>query len=179
MNSPAKEQLKLTGNRGESQMNSRKPVRRLVTLCLFAVVFLSVGIGVAHAAPSSAARQAYPSFYAHIGVPLYLSYSGLISVSTYASFRDYQCYPSYQCDQNVIVQLELRNGVGSFGRLVGLTTGQTGQYGSSVRATFRVPACRYIPKGRTVTYTVLMRAVAPNGDVKTDQGYVYARSCQY
>ena len=160
-------------------MNSLKPVRRLATLCLFVFVCLSVGIGVAHAAPSSAERQAYPSFYARVGIPLYFSYSGSISVSSYASFRDYQCYPSYQCDQNVIVQLELRNGFGSFGRLVARMTGETGQYGSSVRATFRVPACRYIPRGRTVTYTVLMRAAAPNGDVKTDHGYVYARSCQY
>ena len=160
-------------------MNSLKPVTRLATLFLFAVACLTVTTGVAHAAPSGTERQAYPSFYARVGVPLYFSYSGSISVSTYASFRDYQCYPSYQCDQNVIVQLELRNGFGSFGRLVGRTTGQTGQYGSSVRATFRVPACRYIPKGRSVTYTVLMRAVAPNGDVKTDQTYVYARSCQY
>jgi hypothetical protein len=153
--------------------------RRLATLCVLALVSLGVGVGAGQAAPSSGQRQAYPSFFASISTAFYYSYSGSISVSTHASFRDYQCYPSYDCDQNVIVQLELRNGFGSFGRLVGRTTGQTGQYGSSVYATFRVPTCRYIPRGRSVTYTVLMRAVAPNGDIRTDQRYVYARSCQY
>jgi hypothetical protein len=160
-------------------MKSLSPVRRLATVCLPLVVCLSLGIGAAHAAPANTERQAYPSFSAWISSAFYYSYSGSINVSGYASFRDYQCYPSYQCDQNVIVQTELRNGFGSFGRLVARTAGQTGQYGSSVSATFRVPACRYIPKWRTVTYTVLMTAVAPNGAVKTDQRYVYARSCQY
>jgi hypothetical protein len=160
-------------------MSPLLPVRRLATLCVLAAVLLGLGVGAADAASSKLERQAYPSFYARVSSALYFSYSGSISVSGYASFRDYQCYPSYDCDQNVIVQLELRNGFGSFGRLVGRMTGQTGQYGTSVHATFRVPACRYIPRGRSVTYTVLMRAVAPNGDVRTGQSYVYARSCQY
>ena len=159
-------------------MNSPQPVRRMATLCLLMAVCLGIGVGAAYGAPSKTEKQAYPSFSARVGTPLYLSYSGSIMVTSSASFRDYQCYPSYQCDQNVIVQLELRNGFGSYGRLVGRTTGQTGQYGSSVYSTFRVPACRYIPRGRSVTYTVLMRAVAPNGQVKTDQSYVHARSCQ-
>ena len=116
-------------------------VKGLATLCLLVAVCLSLGVGAAYAAPSSAERQAYPSFFAHISNAFYFSYSGSISVSSYASFRDYQCYPSYDCGHNVIVQLELRNGFGSFGRLVGRATGQTGQYGSSVSATFRVPAC--------------------------------------
>jgi hypothetical protein len=148
-------------------------------LVLLPLLCLSVGVGGAQAAQSGGERQAYPSFYARVSSALYFAYSGSISVSSYASFRDYQCYPSYDCDQNVVVQLELRNGFGSYGRLVGRTTGETGQYGSSVHATFRVPACRYIPKGRSVTYTVQMRAVAPNGDVKTARSYVYARSCRY
>jgi hypothetical protein len=160
-------------------MNSLSPVKRLATAGLLLVVCLSLGIGEAHAAPANTERQAYPSFSAWISYAFYYSYSGSINVSSYASFRDYECQPSYACDKNVMVQMELRNGFGSFGRLVARTAGQTGQYGSSVSTTFRVPACRYIPKGRTVTYTVLMSAVAPNGSVKTDQRYVYARSCQY
>ena len=136
----------------------------------------------APASSSSAATPAsssYVSFSAWISSPFYSSYSGSISVSGYASFRDTDCYPSYQCDRDVFAEFELRRGYGSFAPLVGRASDTTGQYGSSLRASFRVPACRSIPKYKTVTYTLLMEAVAPNGDTKTDRRYIYARSCRF
>lgn len=113
-----------------------------------------------------------------ISTAFYYSYSGTISVSGYGSFRDSDCEPSYDCDRNVYAEFELRSGFGSFGRLVARAAAQTGQYGTNMTVNFRVPSCRYIPRFQTVTYTILMAAVAPNGVVKTSQRYVTARSCR-
>ena len=55
---------------------------------------------------------------------------------------------------------------------------ETGQYSSSMRVKFRVPSCRFIPKYRSKTYTVVMEAVAPNGDEKVSTRTVYVRSCR-
>ena len=121
----------------------------------------------------------YYSFNAWISSAFYYSYTGSISVSAYASFRDYDCEPSYQCERNVVADFELRSGIGSYGRLISRATAQTGQYGSSMYVnSFRVPSCRYIPRYHSVTYTILMEAVAPNGAVRTSTKYVYARSCR-
>jgi hypothetical protein len=113
--------------------------RRLATLCVLALVSLGVGVGAGQAAPSSGQRQAYPSFFASISTAFYYSYSGSISVSTHASFRDYQCYPSYDCDQNVIVQLELRNGLGPSAVL---SDARPGRRDSTAQACTRPSACR-------------------------------------
>lgn len=130
-------------------------------------------------ATTATAASTYYSFSAWISSSFYYSYSGSIAVTGYARFQDYDCSPSYQCERNVFAEFELRQGYGRFGRLVSRAYDETGQYGSYMRVTFRVPACRSIPRGRTIIYTALMEAVAPNGAVKTDQRYIRARSCRY
>jgi hypothetical protein len=65
------------------------------------------------AASPSVAR--FSNFTAWLSSPLYLSYLGQINVSGYASFHDYDCQPSYQCERNVFAELELRQGFGRYG----------------------------------------------------------------
>jgi hypothetical protein len=137
---------------------------------------LLVSVAAAVAAITAASASAYPIF--SLSVSAYgLSYTGTISASAYASYSDYSCTPSYACDRNVIVQFRLYRGFGAYGPLVGTSSGQTGQYGSSVRATFTVPPCRFIPRYSRVSYTVAALGVAPNGQQKTSTSYVSISSC--
>jgi hypothetical protein len=105
-------------------------------------------------------------------------FAGAFDVNAYASYRDYGCIPSYQCDRNVLVEFELRRGYSSYSPLMGRTYGQTGQYGSSARASFQLPSCRFLERFRSQTYTIVMTAVAPNGQEKTSSRTVYQRSCR-
>lgn len=150
----------------------------LLAVSMLAVCGASASASASGSSAATPTSSSYYSFSARISSALYFSYSGSISVSGYASVLDTDCYPYYQCDRDVFAEFELRRGFGSFAPLVGRASDETGQYGSSLRASFRVPACRSIPKYKTVTYTLLMEAVAPNGATKTDRRYIYARSCR-
>jgi hypothetical protein len=55
---------------------------------------------------------------------------------------------------------------------------ETGQYGSSVQASFALPSCRFIPRYRSQTYTIVMTAEAPNGQEKQNTRTVYQQSCR-
>jgi hypothetical protein len=68
-------------------------------------------------------------------------------------------------------------GLSRYSPRVASWTGETGQYGSSLRHTFRVPRCGLIARYRSVTYTIYMQAVAPNGEERSAQTYVNVRSC--
>ena len=99
-------------------------------------------------------------------------------MNAYASYRDYGCSPSYQCDRNVLFKFELRRGYSSYSPLMARTYGQTGQYGSSARASFQVPSCRFLEPYRSQAYTIVMTAIAPNGQETTSSRTVYQRSCR-
>src|SRR5947209_5184671 len=75
------------------------------------------------------ASPAFTSFFAYLTSAFYFSYSGSISVDGYASYRDYDCEPTYNCDRNVDVEFELRRGYGTYGLLIGRRYTSTGQYG--------------------------------------------------
>jgi hypothetical protein len=140
--------------------------KKLVLIAVVAIGLMAPG-----------AALAYTSFNASISSTYYWRYSNTIDVTGYASFRDYDCQPSYACDWNVMAEFTLRRGYSSYGPIVGRAYAQTGQYGSSLRATFRVPSCRYIPRYQSVTYTVVMDAVAPNGQERQSSRTVFVRSC--
>jgi len=125
------------------------------------------------------ASSAFTSFFAYLTSTLYFSYSGSISVGGYASYRDYDCEPTYNCDRNVDVEFELRRGYGTYGLLIGRRYASTGQYGSSVYTSFRVPTCKQLQTGTTAVVTVVMTALAPDGEEKTSYRPVYLRSCRY
>ena len=110
-------------------------------------------------------------------VPIPSVASARINVNGYASFRDYDCTPSYACDRNVFASFTVHRGLSRYSPRVASWTDATGQYGTSMRHTFRVPRCGVIPRYQSVTYTVYMQAVAPNGQERSAQTYVYLRSC--
>ena len=102
-----------------------------------------------------------------------------MSISAYASYSDSDCYPSYQCDRNVIVLFEIREGVfNPYGRLVSQTHRETGQYGSSVRFTVGAPRCAILPRYYRKVYTVFMTAVSPTGQEKTARTLFTVSSCR-
>jgi hypothetical protein len=137
----------------------------------------SAGASTAQAAPSSATMgTSYATFYASVSAYV-LSYSGSLQLHGYANYRDYSCSPSYSCDRNVMVQFRVHRGYSIYSPIVGRAYAQTGQYGSSASATVGVPSCRMIPRYQSITYTIEMPAVAPNGQQKTAQTYAYLRSC--
>jgi hypothetical protein len=146
----------------------------LVAAVLAALVMVSAAD--ASAQPN---RAGYTSFFSYVSSALYFSYSGVISVSGYSRFSDSDCYPSYACDHNVDVTYELRRGFGRYGLLLGRTYASTGQYGSFTYARFRVPTCQQLIKGTMTTLTVVMDAVAPDGEEKVDYRTVYLRSCRF
>jgi hypothetical protein len=128
----------------------------------------------------SSTASAYTSFTAYISSTTVWTYStpNRLDMRVSASYRDYDCSPSYECDRNVLVELELRRGYSSYGPVMARTYGETGQYGSTVRGSFRIPSCRFIPRYHTQNYTVTMTAVAPDGREKTSRRTVYQRSCR-
>ena len=150
-------------------MRARQAVA--MAIALVACAFPNVGSAGVPAAQSftSFTLSAYSTIY---------TYNSTLQTSAYASFHDYDCSPSYQCDSNVLVEFTLHRGFGSYAPIAGRVQGETGQYGSSVRATFRLPSCRLIPRFQSVTYTVEVVAAAPNGDERTTNSYVYLRSCR-
>ena len=137
---------------------------------------LIAALALATPAGAHSEKQAFSSFY--VPVSAYpLSSIGQISVNGYASFRDYDCTPSYACDRNVFASFTVHRGLSRYSPRVASWTDETGQYGTSLRQTLRVPRCSLIPRYRTITYTIYMRAVAPNGEERSAQTYVYLRSC--
>jgi hypothetical protein len=58
------------------------------------------------------------------------------------------------------------------------TYAETGQYGSSAKGSFQLPSCRFIERYRSQPYTIVMTAVAPDGQEKTSSRTVYQRSCR-
>jgi hypothetical protein len=124
--------------------------------------------------------SAFVSFSAYISSANVWTYTtpNRLDVRGYASYRDSDCTPSYQCDRNVLVEFELRRGYSSYSPLMTRAYDETGQYGSSVRASFRLPSCRFIARYRSQAFTIVMTAVAPDGTEKTSRRTVYQRSCR-
>jgi len=135
---------------------------------------LVVGLGAASSAPAS---PEYVSFSAYISSSYYSPYSKTLSVSAWASYRDSECYPSYECERNVLAEFTLRKGYSSYGRIMARRYAETGQYLSSMRVSFTLP-CRFIPRYRSETYTLTMDAVAPDGSEKSSRRTVFVRSCR-
>jgi hypothetical protein len=150
-------------------MRARQAIAIAISLVAFAIP--NVGLAGVPAAQSftSFALSAYSTIY---------SYNSTLQATANAYSHDYDCTQSYQCDRNVLVEFTLHRGFGSYAPIVGRLDGETGQYGSSVRATFRLPSCRLIPRFQSVTYTVEVVAAAPNRDEKTTNSYAYLRSCK-
>ena len=151
-------------------------VRRLLLLAGSLAVVLASLLATATPASAQPGHQAFGSFYTSVSA-YSLGSLGQINVNGYASFRDYDCTPSYGCDRNVFASFTVYRGLSRYSPRVASWTGATGQYGSSMRHTFRVPRCGVIPRYRSVTYTIYMQAVAPNGQERSAQTYVYVRSC--
>jgi hypothetical protein len=129
---------------------------------------------------AAAPASAYASFTSWVTSANVWSYTtpNRLDVRGYASYRDYDCTPSYQCDRNVMVEFELRRGYSSYSPLVARDYDETGQYGSSVDARFQLPSCRFIQRYGSQAYTIVMTAVAPDGREKTSTRTVYQRSCR-
>jgi len=141
--------------------------RRIALLTVMAAVGAAAFAGNA---------SAYSSFYVSASANVW-NYSNTLDVTTYARYSDYSCTPSYLCDRNVLVEVVLHRGYSKYSPIVGRRYGQTGQYGSSVRSSFRLPNCRYIPRFRSQAYTVEVNAVAPDGTERSTTRLVSQRSC--
>src|SRR5262245_19917716 len=122
----------------------RRRGRRVALLALLAVAATAVFAGSA---------SAYSSFYVYASTYVW-NYSNTLDVTTNASYSNYSCTPSYSCDRNVLVEVVVHRGYSKYSPIMGRQYGQTGQYGSSVRMSFRLPSCRYIPRFRSQPYTV-------------------------
>ena len=149
----------------------RRRGRRIALIAVMAAVGTAVGAG-AFAGNASA----YGSFYVSASAYVW-SYSNTLDVTTRASYTDFSCTPSYACDKNVLVEVVLHRGYSKYSPIVGRQYGQTGQYGSSVRNSFRLPNCRYIPRFRSQPYTVEVNAVAPDGTERSTTRMVTQYSC--
>jgi len=155
-----------------------------VSLMALTVLAAAVVIPTAFARNGGTARAAVPAataytnFSAYITSAYYSSYSSTLDVRASAYYRDSDCTPSYQCDRDVVGEFKLVRGYSSYGPVVARAVSETGQYGSTLKAAFRLPSCRYIPRYKSVTYTVVLIAAAPNGDEKQTTRTVYVRSCR-
>ena len=136
----------------EVRRRGRWRARRIALLTVIAAV------GVAAFASSA---SAYASFYVSASANVW-SYSNTLDVTTRASYTD-QLQAELRVRQDVLVEVVLHRGYSKYSPIVGRQYGQTGQYGSSVRSSFRLPSCRYIPRFRSQPYTVEVNAVAPDG----------------
>jgi hypothetical protein len=139
--------------------------------------FTVVAVAAAAALCFAAAASAYVSFSLYVTSAYIWSYSNTLEVRVSASYRDYDCTPYYSCDRNVLVEFVLHRGYGTYSPVMARSYGETGQYGSSVSARFRMPDCRYLRKYTSQTYTVEVNAVAPDGSEKSTSRAVYLRSC--
>jgi len=147
--------------------HGRRRGRRIVMLAVIAAVGAAALAGTA---------SAYASFYVSASANVW-SYSNTLDVNTFARYSDYSCTPSYLCDRNVLVEVVLHRGYSKYSPIVGRQYGQTGQYGSSVRNSFRLPNCRYIPRFHSQPYTVEVNAVAPDGTERSTTRTVTQFSC--
>ncbi len=145
-----------------------------------AAALLAVVIVGLFGASASQAAPAYGSFTAWVSSATVSTYSNpnRLDVRGYASYRDYDCMPSNDCDRNVMVEFELRRGFSAYSPLMARAYAETGQYGTSVQASFRLPHCRAIARYGSQTYTVVMTAFAPDGQEKRSTRTVYQRSCR-
>jgi hypothetical protein len=134
-------------------------------------------VSVAAALAVTGAASAYTSFSLYVSSAYIWSYSNTLEVRASASYQDYDCSPSYQCDRNVMVEFVVHRGYGTYSPVVGRAYDQTGQYGSSATARFRMPNCRYLKKYSSQPYTVEVNAAAPDGSEKQTTRTVYLRSC--
>src|SRR5262245_53807531 len=107
-------------------------------------IALLAAVAAVGAAAFAGSASAYASFYVTARTNV-CGYSSTLDVTTYARYSDYNCTPSYSCDKNVLVEVVLHRGHSTYSPIVGRQYGQTGQYGSSVRTSFRLPNCRYLP----------------------------------
>jgi hypothetical protein len=147
-----------------------------LTLAASAEASTMNAVNQSQVAPTRAAQSTYESFYTSVSASV-LSYSGSLQVRGYASYRDYSCSPSYTCDRNVMVKFIVHRGYSTYSPIVGTAYAQTGQYGTSVSSTFKLPSCRVLPRYQSITYTIEMFAVAPNGQQRAAQTSAYLRSC--
>jgi hypothetical protein len=123
------------------------------------------------------AASAYTSFSVYITSAYAYSYSNTLSVRASAYYRDSDCTPSYSCDRNVLAEFTLHRGFSRYSPIMARAYDETGQYGLSLSAEFRLPSCRYIARYKSQTYTVVVNAVAPDGEERTSSRTVYVRSC--
>ena len=151
--------------------------RELMRKALFALVAVAM---LAFAGPAAAgtAASAYTSFTLTASTILW-SHSNTLDVRAYSSYRDFDCSPSYRCDRNVMVEFVLHRGIGTYSPIMARSYGETGQYGSSATARFKMPSCKYLRKYTSQTYTVEVNAVAPDGSERQATRYVYLRSCAH
>ena len=158
--------------RKATKLDVRRPGRRRRRrIAVLTVVVAAIG-----AAAFAGSASAYASFYVSTSANVW-SYSNTLDVNTSARYSDYSCTPSYMCDRNVLVEVVLHRGYSKYSPIVGRQYGQTGQYGSSVRTSFRLPNCRYIPRFRSQSYTVEVNAVAPDGTERSTMRMVTQYSC--
>src|SRR5262245_18930861 len=87
------------------------------------------------------AGAVYTSFSAYITSAYFWNYSNTLDVRASAYYRDSDCTPSYECDRDVVVEFKLVRGYSSYGPVVARTVSETGQYGSTLKASFRLPSC--------------------------------------
>jgi hypothetical protein len=156
-----------------------KTLSRGATCASIASTLVCIALAGAAAAPAANAplATAFTSFY--VSVSAYtLSYSGTLEIHGFASYRDYDCTPSYSCDRNVMTEFTVHRGYSTYSPIVGRAYDETGQYSSSISASFRLPSCRLIPKYSSITYAIEMVADAPDGSEKTATTYAYYRSCR-
>jgi hypothetical protein len=158
--------------RRATKLNVRRPGRRRG----WWIALLTVAAAAVGAAAFAGNASAYSSFYVSASAYVW-NYSNTLDVTTRASYADFSCTPSYACDKNVLVEVVLHRGYSKYSPIVGRQYGQTGQYGSSVRSSFRLPNCRYIPRFRSQAYTVEVNAVAPDGTERSTTRMVTQYSC--
>ena len=140
-------------------------------------MFVAALVGASLVGVFTPVASAYSSFFVSISSAYIYSYSNTLDVRVSASYRDYDCTPSYSCDRSVLVEIVLHRGYSTYSPVVSRKLGETGQYGGSASASFKLPNCRYIPKYSSQPYTVEVNAVAPDGSEKSTSRLVSLRSC--
>jgi hypothetical protein len=134
-------------------------------------------MAVAGAALFATCASAAASFLSVSATAYVWSYSNQLDVTTSAWYSDYSCTPTYSCDKNVNVEVVLHRGYSTYSPVVARKYGETGQYGSTVRTSFRLPNCKYIPRMSSQHYAVEINASAPDGSEQSTTRLVTQSSC--
>jgi hypothetical protein len=155
----------------------REPIRVIAGVRMLRILIITASLaGSLTLAPMA---SAYESFDARISYISVLRYTGSITVNASARYYNSDCSPSYACDRNVRALFEVREGFSPYGRLVlSELYDETGQYLSSLRVSFRAARCTTLPRLYSKTYTVVMTAVSPTGEEKTDWKSFTIHSCR-